>query len=322
MTSAPGNSQNRSFTPKRSDGPRKVRHGIKLQGTLLSDSQIEPNATDRTSKPAASSGAQLGRRWLSLVESAAESAQLAAGLEYARSGQVVNIEFQAGAVTGQVQGSGARPYPVQINVPMFTAEQWSQIIDAMADEAVYVAKLLADEWPPGTDELLAARHLSPLPPDAESLKFKCGCAASQGSAHVCKHIVALAHIAAEQIAHQPLVVFAMLGMPAEQVLERLRRVREIQMRGEAVAHATAQIPQAGIETVPLEQCLDDFWRAGGRSGEWEQFSFSSSPHHVQHALLRRLGPPPMNGKFPLVGLLASVYDAVSAAANRAADSAE
>ena len=117
-------------------------------------------------------------------------------------------------------------------------------------------------------------------------------------------------------------VAAKIGMPAEQVLERLRRVREIQMRGEAVAHATAQIPQAGIETVPLEQCLDDFWRAGGRSGEWEQFSFSSSPHHVQHALLRRLGPPPMNGKFPLVGLLASVYDAVSAAANRAADSAE
>jgi hypothetical protein len=35
---------------------------------------------------------------------------------------------------------------------------------------------------------------------------------------------------------------------------------------------------------------------------------------VPHALLRRLGPSPMNGRFPLVGLLASVYDTVAAAA--------
>jgi hypothetical protein len=31
-----------------------------------------------------------------------------------------------------------------------------------------------------------------------------------------------------------------------------------------------------------------------------------------HALLRRLGQSPLQGKFPLVGLLASIYDSMAA----------
>ncbi len=46
------------------------------------------------------------------------------------------------------------------------------------------------------------------------------------------------------------------------------------------------------------------------------------PHHVSHALLRRLGPPPLKGKFPLVGLLASIYDSVAEYAVKLRDRAE
>jgi hypothetical protein len=46
------------------------------------------------------------------------------------------------------------------------------------------------------------------------------------------------------------------------------------------------------------------------------------PQHAPHALLRRLGPSPLPGRFPLVGLLASVYDTVAEEAIRLRDRAE
>ncbi len=41
-----------------------------------------------------------------------------------------------------------------------------------------------------------------------------------------------------------------------------------------------------------------------------------APDHVPHALLRRMGPSPMGGKFPMVGLMASIYDSIRARAPR------
>jgi hypothetical protein len=35
------------------------------------------------------------------------------------------------------------------------------------------------------------------------------------------------------------------------------------------------------------------------------------PAHLPHTLLRRLGISPMDGKFPMVGLLETIYDDVS-----------
>ena len=39
---------------------------------------------------------------------------------------------------------------------------------------------------------------------------------------------------------------------------------------------------------------------------------SETEPFAPHALLRRLGQSPLQGKFPLVGLLASIYDSMAA----------
>ena len=70
---------------------------------------------------------------------------------------------------------------------------------------------------------------------------------------------------------------------------------------------------------PLEECLGSFWRPGPELGKLQRMP---PPHHAPHALLRRLGPSPLRGRFPLVGLLASVYDTVAARAIRLRDHAE
>jgi hypothetical protein len=57
----------------------------------------------------------------------------------------------------------------------------------------------------------------------------------------------------------------------------------------------------------LDRCLDSFWRPGRQIDEMP----SETEPFAPHALLRRLGQSPLQGKFPLVGLLASIYDSIA-----------
>ena len=108
-------------------------------------------------------------------------------------------------------------------------------------------------------------------------------------------------------------------MAASRLLERLAAVRARQTRA-VTAHAEPLMPHA-VQQVsrPLEACLDTFWRPGPELAELQRMP---PPQHAPHALLRRLGPSPLAGRFPLVGLLASVYDTVAQEAIRLRDRAE
>jgi hypothetical protein len=67
----------------------------------------------------------------------------------------------------------------------------------------------------------------------------------------------------------------------------------------------------------LDACLDRFWEAGL---ELDQVDAPIAPPEVSHPLLRRLGPSPFEqSRFPFVGLLATCYDVISAAALRDED---
>jgi uncharacterized Zn finger protein len=292
-SSPPGASKR--FTDRRQEGPRRVRHGIKLLGKV---------------DPPVFSG--VGLRWMKLLEAATEPPVLAAGLAYARSGQTTAIEIKAGGVNAHVQGSALRPYATQINLPAYSEEQWEQLIHAMARESIHVAKLLASEIPPGLDDLLGTMKLLLLPDSLNESHWNCTCAEPKP----CKHIAAVGYLLADRLTQAPLLVFTMLGLPAERLLDRLRRARTIQEHGVALAHVDAAIPETQIDPLPLEACLDEFWRIGPHLLELDD---RPPAQHVSHALLRRMGPSPLNGKFPMVGLLASVYDTVSAAAVRMRD---
>ncbi len=316
MTVSPGNSQNRSFTPRRFDGPRKVRGGIKLAGTFVGagGESLRANAAGQNPNP----GMELARRLIALVEARLEPAVLAAGLEYARSGQTVSVEFLPGVIEAAVQGSAPRPYVTRLKVPVISSASWPGVIEAMAAEAVHVAKLLSGELPATLDDLMKSLDLALLPAKAEEVSFQCSCgfaaeAAKQG--RFCKHAATAVHVSAERLAAQPLLIFTLLGMPSERLLEQLRQARAMQTNGVTSAHGDAPIGEMENFAVPLEACLDEFWRSPARSHDLAE---GAPPplHHVPHALLRRLGPSPMNGRFPMVGLLASVYDTVGAAARR------
>lgn len=149
----------------------------------------------------------------------------------------------------------------------------------------------------------ARAHAAPEP-----IQVSCTC----GLPMPCKHVAAVVCLLAERLAEQPLTAFELRGVPGTIVLQRLQETRSIQAHGRSSAHGASPLLD-GTPSAPLESLQDDFWRPGTALYEFEN---EPPPDHVPHALLRRLGPSPLEGRFPLVGLLASIYDEVQAAARR------
>jgi len=280
---------------RKPDAPHRVRHGIRLKRKEGLETLPEP-----------------ARRWLDLVEHAASLDARLLGLEYALAGQVASLTLAAGAIDALVQGRAPRPYPVRIECRVLERNEWDAVVAAMAQEAIFAAKLLTGELPASIEAPFAAAGRSLVPADRAELVWTCPC----GDPLPCKHVVAAAILTAERIEVDPPVLLSLRGLAVDRLLDRLQDARSRRSVGGAVSSSRGApspthsgIPGAPV-LPPIESCLHDFWRPGRQLAD---FDAAPPGHHAPHALLRRLGPSPLGGRFPLVGLLASAYDTIRAA---------
>jgi uncharacterized Zn finger protein len=87
------------------------------------------------------------KRWLAVLESYGIGSRLQRGRNYARSGQVLNIDVQSGLVQAQVQGSRRQPYAVEIQVSTLPDAEWERVLDTISQQAIFAAQLLDSEMP-------------------------------------------------------------------------------------------------------------------------------------------------------------------------------
>ncbi len=280
---------------RRLDAPRRVSHGLRLKHRS-GPGELAWHAS----------------RVAAALEPAFSAEARIEGLEYAISGQTSLMRIEPGRVRALVQGRAPRAYELFLRPRAWSNEQWAVVIDAMAREAAYAARLVNGELPMSAPDLMVRLGLHLWPAEgATDVELTCSC----GTAW-CKHGWAVACHLAERVQDDPLILFSLRGLPADQLLERLRERRTFLSQGTSVAHPVPPIAHAPPELRPAEECLSDFWRPGSSLASARAVR---EAFHLPHALLRRLGQSPMQGKFPVVGLLSSAYDAVRAAALSARD---
>ena len=94
-------------------------------------------------------------RFIELLESFGVGSRLTRGRHYARTGQVVELDVEAGVVIAKVQGSRFTPYKVRIRAKVLSDAQWRRVEKAMASQALLLARLLAGEMPRDIDDVFA-----------------------------------------------------------------------------------------------------------------------------------------------------------------------
>lgn len=229
--------------------------------------------------------------------------RLVAGHSYAVDGQIRFLRIDTGLIKATIQCTEEKPYKVEIDISVLTSEQWTNVSQRMAGEARIAARLSAGRVPSNLGSMLIDCGQAPF---ADELVVRCGCKDKKP----CKHAAAALFLTAQRLLAMPLLYFELRGTDKDDLLIRLRQARTLEAKGEARAHAS--IREDDLPTLPpLEECLEDYWRSPHSPKEADR---APMPAHLPHTLLRRWGISPMDGKFPMAGLLETIYDDVSKAA--------
>lgn len=226
--------------------------------------------------------------------------RLVSGQTYAMDGQIKSLQLSKGRIKSSVMCIEEKPFRLEIDVPVLSSDQWTKISQRMAGEARIAARLSAGKIPSNLSAMIEDCGFDAF---ADELVVRCSCKDKK----LCKHAAAALFLTADRLLATPLLYFELRGTNKDDLLIKLRQARTLEAKGEARAHAS--IRDNDIPTLPqLEDCLDDYWRSPHSLKEADR---APMPTHLPHTLLRRLGISPMVGKFPMVGLLETIYDDVA-----------
>ena len=195
------------------------------------------------------------KRWIAVLESFNIGARLGRGRSYARRGQVLSVDVGEGSVEARVQGSRPKPYEVAIQVKVLSADDWSRLVEALAAQALFAAKLLAGEMPQDIEKVFEDAGLSLFPEKLGDLKTSCSC---PDYSNPCKHIAAVYYLLGEEFDRDPFLLFRLRGLSREDLMARLGKAAPSAEAGTVAAEAPAAATPA--EALPAEPGA--FWSAG------------------------------------------------------------
>jgi uncharacterized Zn finger protein len=163
------------------------------------------------------------KRFITVLESfPGLGGRLARGRSYARAGQVLSLTIEPGTVHARVQGSVDEPYRVQIGLSTYDEATWTRVEQVMAEQALFLARLLAGEMPPPIEEAFAAAGAPLFPTNAQDLRMSCSC---PDATVPCKHIAATFYLLAEAFDDDPFQILHWRGRDRATLLANLRARR-------------------------------------------------------------------------------------------------
>ncbi|MEM9273991.1 MAG: SWIM zinc finger family protein [Cyanobacteria bacterium P01_F01_bin.143] len=214
-------------------------------------------------------------RWLELLDSYRFKKRLERGRNYAREGNVLNIEFVDTMILAEVQGSEAEPYKVSLSLeplkdedyeqalkrmsqPPFNDEDWDCVINSLSQKAIFSAQLLAGEMPSDIEAVFTSNGLSLFPYTLSDVRARCTC---PDKANPCKHIAAVYYQLAERFSEDPFLIFQLRGRSKEQILASLRQLRSQNENPELSEDVvTTTDDSESIQSQEKTQSWQDFWK--------------------------------------------------------------
>jgi len=238
------------------------------------------------------------QRWITALERLVDSGRLSRGRSYARKGQVLSIDETKDGVAARVQGSRPTPYKISIKINHLTNAEWDKVIDALAEQAIFTAQLLAGEMPQDIEQAFERAKVSLFPSHRSDLQTDCSC---PDYSNPCKHIAAAHYILGERFNEDPFLIFRLRGRTQEQVMLELRKRR-------AGSDETEDEMEGTEVVIPLEEQIENFW---GLRAPLEGFAVSIRPPVIEMPLLKRLGEANFVPEPGLQSMLSAAYQAVS-----------
>ncbi|MCF7977907.1 MAG: SWIM zinc finger family protein [Chromatiaceae bacterium] len=193
-----------------------------------------------------------GQRFIAALEQQMDAGRLQRGRSYASPRRILSFEISAkGVVSATVRGN-INPYfgvtkepryQVAIQLDPIPAKARQTLIVQLGGRADLVSHLLMNEMPEGVDAAFAESGVGLLPRTEKDFKrTECSC---PDWANPCKHIAGVYYRLAEQLDHDPLLLFELRGLARNDLRTELAKTP----LGQALAPLMTEDDQAPLEPV-------------------------------------------------------------------------
>lgn len=215
-------------------------------------------------------------RWHALLpEPEADRRRFTQGRAFQRSGRVSDLRVTPGRLVGQVQGSRATPYLVEVILDVLDDSAWAVVVEVAATRARHAAHLLAGQMPERLAEELADRGIA-LFAAPEDIDARCACGEAS---RPCAHVVALFAAAGERFVADPFAFLRLRGRGREHLLAELAVARR---RSRGVSQ---------VDGVPVADLVTAGWVRAGADLDGIVLPEPDEPEQAAGPL-RLLGDPP------------------------------
>ncbi|GGN06836.1 hypothetical protein FHR83_002353 [Actinoplanes campanulatus] len=162
--------------------------------------------------------------FLGMFEALRMGPTFARGRRDERAGHVRSLTVSGSLVVALVRGpDDPVAFRARIAVRAFGASEWARVETALVAEARFVADLLDGRMPAGVEAVFAEAGLSLLPLSLDEVAMDCTC---ERWPMPCAHLAATCYALARAFEADPFEVFTWRGRPRDELLMRLRRLRE------------------------------------------------------------------------------------------------
>lgn len=163
-----------------------------------------------------------GIAWNQNLEKYSEyESRIARGRNYVRSGYVLDLQINSGKITSLVQGSGPRPYKIEINIKPLLKQKWESI-SATCSNSVASMQELADGNFPKTLENIFTDKNNGLFPSPKEISFNCSC---PDYALMCKHVAATLYGVGARVDEDPTLFFKLRDIDFNELLKKSIEVK-------------------------------------------------------------------------------------------------
>lgn len=162
--------------------------------------------------------------FLGMFESLRMGPTFARGRRDERAGHVRSLTVSGSLVVALVRGpDDPVAFRARIAVRAFGASDWARVETELVSQARFTADLLNGRMPAGIEAIFAGLGLSLLPLSFDEVALDCSC---ERWPMPCVHLAATCYALARAFETDPFEVFTWRGRSRDELLMRLRRLRE------------------------------------------------------------------------------------------------
>lgn len=163
-----------------------------------------------------------GKAWNANLESYADyENRIGRGKSYVRNHAVLDLKIGKGNVEALVQGSGSRPYKVEVTIDELGAKRWRKLSELCNYRIESLEQLVSGKFPRELESIFTEREYG-LFPSPKEIHFSCSC---PDYAYMCKHVAAVLYGIGARLDNDPLLFFTLRGVDVQNLIRRSAQSR-------------------------------------------------------------------------------------------------